>query len=144
MIELSAEEAMVALAHVLSRAGARTTAVGGTIGFRIHGDEEGQAGGSWIVDLGVSGGAWSQPAEASEVERCNTTVYAFASAFPAIITKPDRVASLLDDGSFAVDGDKSKLILLGRILREGGSLLAQRVRSSRDLQKTKKRNVKAR
>ena len=120
---LTAPECIATIAVSLRRAGAATPTVGGTIGFRVHG----LGGGDWIVDLGQSGGAWSQPADSHAIAACTVTVYAEAEALARLVLDPRNVDTDLRSGVLAVDGDTRRLTLLGRLLRSSGSALSLRL-----------------
>jgi hypothetical protein len=123
--EITPQDVIAAMSLLIGRAGRNTTLVGGTIGFRVHGE----GSGTWVVNLDVSGGDWAGADEAS-LEKCHTRVYAFASVFPAIVMKPDDIEGLLASGEIVVEGDTRKLGRLARIIDDGASALASRLRTT--------------
>jgi hypothetical protein len=73
----SPREVIGILSKLIARTGALAPTIGGTIRFVIAGKE----GGEWIVSLDQAGGAWAPGA----MRVGDTTVYATAAAFPALI-----------------------------------------------------------
>jgi hypothetical protein len=120
-------EVLTVIAQVLQRAGGATSAIGGSLGFRVHGI----GGGDWIVNLGVAGGEWSQPESPEMLERCDTTLYAEREAFVHLLTAPELIEIDVKSGQLAVEGDRSKWIRVGRVLSAGGNSLHQRAAQSR-------------
>ncbi len=126
MTPLEPEQVIRILAHLLDRAGAGTTTIGSQLGFRVHGE----GGGDWVVDLRKVGGAWSRPADPTIAERCRTTVYAEREAFSHLITDPDRLDEDLKSGLLAIEGDRTVLTRLGRLLSQRGGMISQRAQQS--------------
>lgn len=125
------ENVIAGFALLLLQIGAATQRIGGTIGFRVHGLE----GGAWILDLDVAGGDWSKDDAGTRVEACDTRIYAYASVFHAILTRPTWIPGLLETGEIVVEGDKTKLRSLSRLMSQGGSLLEQRVNGQKRTRK---------
>src|SRR5262245_8364827 len=121
--ELSPEEGIAVITSVLAGAGPTTRAIGGTIGFRVQG------AGDWVVDLGAAGGRWSKPTDPTVVERCDVALYAYPEALSNLILHPERVELDIKSGTLEVDGDRTKLVRLGRMLKGRGSILSHRVKS---------------
>ncbi len=108
------------LARLCEAAGAATTAVGGTIGFRVHGT----GGGTWVVDLRTAGGVWA--ADDANFAQASVRVFAFAHAFHAVAFDADLLPALLSTGEIVVQGDLAKLTRLSRVLGGGASPLSTR------------------
>lgn len=115
---------MAVIAGALAGIGSATQRIGGTIGFRIQGPH----GGDWLVDLSQPGGCWSRPDDPQVIERATTTIYAYAQPFQDLITHPEQLEHWMKSGALEVDGDRTRLSLLGRLLGAGGSILQQRAR----------------
>ncbi len=111
---LAPSEVIDLLGSLVRKTGSATQFVGGQIGFRIHG----QTGGTWIMDLSVSGGRFFED-EASSFNNANTRFYAFARDFAALVTAPDTIVGLLETGRVVVEGDKAKLGRLAKLIRQG-------------------------
>ncbi len=121
---LTPEEAIACWTHLIASLGHATPMVGGRIGFLVHG----KAGGAWVVDLDVPGGAWKRVMPA-DVPACDTTVYSFANVFGSILLAPEGIEDLLETGEVVVEGDRTKLQKLARLVAAGGSPLQQRSRT---------------
>lgn len=119
-IHFSPREVILVLTNVLSKLGPLTTRVGGCVGFTVTGE----GGGRWVVDLDASGGQWL-PTEKAAVALVDVEVHATRESFPAVLVGNARV---LHQPAPVVEGDRDKLVRLGRLLKEGGSLVASRVR----------------
>lgn len=111
---LQPTEVMTLLGSLVDKTGAAVQFVGGSIGFRIHG----QTGGTWILDLSVSGGRYFED-EGSSFNNASTRIYAFARDFAALVTAPDTIVGLLETGRIVVEGDKAKLGRLAKLIRQG-------------------------
>jgi hypothetical protein len=109
------------LARLCAAAGGATTAVGGTIGFRVHG----ALGGTWVLDLSVAGGAWSM--DEAAFAQASVRVFAFARTFAAVAFDADALGALLSTGELVVQGDARKLARLSSILGGGSSPLSTRL-----------------
>jgi hypothetical protein len=133
---LEPDEVISVIAQVLSKSGLATTTVGAEVAFRVHGDR----GGDWIVDLRQAGGAWSTPSDPELVERCKTTVYAEREAFSHLITDPDRLDADLKSGFLVIEGDRTVLTRLGRLLAQSGGMISQRARQSRQTKQNNRRS----
>ena len=108
--DLGPEESIAAVAASLGRAGIATQAIGGRVGFRVHGP----GGGDWIVDLGQPGGEWSRPLDASGVASCDVTLYAEAEAMSHLVLQPELVDTDLKSGVLQIEGERDRLVRLGR------------------------------
>lgn len=115
-------EVVEVLKDIVRGAGARTSLVGGRIGFKIHGV------GCWSLDLSVNGGRWTSDITEPEFLSCDTRIFSFASDFAALLIAPSAIEGLLATGGFAVEGDRTRLSKLAKMIRagEGGSLLSVR------------------
>jgi len=108
-------EVIALLAGLLAKVGDATTFVGGTIGFRVHGNR----GGTWVVDLSKSGGEWKAEPTDGDFESADTKIYSFAPEFSALVLAPDAIEGCLHTGLIVVEGDKAKLGRLSKLIRRG-------------------------
>jgi hypothetical protein len=112
------------LARLCAQAGAATTAVGGTIGLRVHG----AAGGTWVLDLTVPG-ARVVDADDAAFRAATVRVFSFARSVGAIAFAPEEVVDLLETGELVVQGDAKILERLSCILGRAASPLGARLSS---------------
>ena len=127
---LTPQEVIAGFGELFSKAGAATRTVGGRIGFCIHG----AGGGRWIVDLSEPGGVWSEVGQESGQEAenkgafaaCEVRIYAFARIFAALLLDPEAIVGLRETGEVVVEGDRSKLKQMARLIGSGGSLVGVR------------------
>lgn len=111
------------LGDVVGKAGAATQFVGGAIGFRVHGS----GGGTWVLDLPVTGGRILEDADA--FDRAATRIFTFGRDFAALLLAPDAIVGLLETGRIVVEGDKSKLGRLAKLVRQGSGRSSIAVRA---------------
>jgi hypothetical protein len=124
---LEPKDVIMVITRLLEDAGAATATVGGTLGFRIHGE----GGGDWIVDLATPGGRWQRPADPAAVERCDTTIFAEGQVFGRLLTHPEDLEADVKSGQLEVTGDRALWTRLGRVLSARGDLLQQRINQRR-------------
>lgn len=113
-MKLPPTEVIALFSSLVSKAGAATQFVGGSIGFRVHGAE----GGTWVLDLSVEGGRVLENAT-DAFDAATTRIYAYARDFAALIVAPDAIVGLLETGRIVVEGDKDKLGRLSKLIQRG-------------------------
>lgn len=114
------------LGDLVAKAGASTQFVGGAIGFCVRGAD----GGTWVLDLSVPGGRFDDDDDDDEAfERAATRIYAFGRDFAALLLAPDAIVGLLETGRVVVEGDKTKLGRLAKLVRQGAGRSSIAVRA---------------
>lgn len=122
-------EVIAILFDQIQQVGPAASCLGGSIGFKVHG----QTGGSWIIELGPDGASLHEGEADSALAACTTRIYAFASELAALVMAPDAIPGLLETGLIAVEGDTKKLSRLSELVRRGSvSHIALRAGDSGD------------
>ncbi|MEQ9500591.1 MAG: hypothetical protein RIT81_27220 [Deltaproteobacteria bacterium] len=112
------------LGELIAKAGASTQFVGGAIGFCVRGAD----GGTWVLDLSVPGGCFEDD-DGEAFERAATRIYTFGRDFAALLLAPDAIVGLLETGRIVVEGDKTKLGRLAKLVRQGAGRSSIAVRA---------------
>lgn len=132
-----AERVIGVLRHLVDSVGGGVTAIGGEIGFVVHGTSLPPL----VLSLDSPGGHWSvvEPGQEERLQECNTRVYAFSDAFGAMLGPPEHLRSAVRRGRILVDGDPTKLTLLGSLIASGGGLIAIRASKTQPPKRRKRK-----
>jgi SCP-2 sterol transfer family protein len=134
---LGPEEIIAVLSKLVSAIGALTQTIGGRVGFFVA--EAPRRG--WILDLDVPGGDWF---EADDDTPSSTRIVATREAFAALLFCPTSIADLIRSGQIEIEGDRTKLAHLGRLIGAGETLLEHRARAKHPGDRRPSRRKKSR